>query len=229
MNRYWDLTEQQRSALTTDEVEAFLIVERMEQGIAPLEPPVLVEVPDVNPPRTTFYGIEYDGRYGRTTFDCVFRTAEEALAFIALKPLAADTDYRIGDEFKFVKPQQVYKIETIQLCEQQDVINLHATLEKRKAALESNRKMTAEYEEACKLATRAVEGVWDDWRECCAKDRGNQRIIDVYQQYVKTCDGDSVIALRFLRKAYQPEAIKAAFAWFGGTVSEEQPVLAAAE
>jgi hypothetical protein len=41
VNRYWNLTEQERSKLTGEEVRAFMDVELMERGVKKIAPPTV--------------------------------------------------------------------------------------------------------------------------------------------------------------------------------------------
>lgn len=213
MKRYWDLTEKQRSELTAEQVQALLTVELMERGVVKVDAPILRSVDKLKLAMTRFYTVSCKDTYH--SFDAVFDTVEKANAFIALQPSEMEYDYSCGgSEYTFVKACGSYQITPVDLCSQQDVMNLKGTLSKIKADKEANDREIAEYNKAVKAVDEATRGLWDDWHACLNKANRNRKVTNVFEDYVKTCEGDSSLASRFLAKVYSQEQIAEAFTWF---------------
>lgn len=212
MERYWDLTEKQRSELTREQVESFLTVELMENGVTKVEPLVLETPTPVELATDTYYQVEGD-EY--THFNAIFRTMEQAQAFVELKPMASDYDYNAGIKNTYLKPCSGYKIGTVKLCRREDIANSRAVLQKNEAIAKANEKATQAYNEACKLVERASAHIFDDWDDCCEKSRSFAKVLATFNEYVGICDGDRFKALVFLCKAFDRTVVDAAREWFG--------------
>jgi hypothetical protein len=228
MLRYWDHSERERAALTAEQVEALMTVELMEKGVTKVEPPTLEAVDDVALPSDQFFQVLREGPYSSdTAFDCLFDTLEQAQAFIDLTPRFRNHDYSIGRKYDFAKVATGLKIGTVKMCREQDVVNVKARLEKAAATKSANEKSQREYNDAIREVTKATQGVWEDWRNMRNTEAVNQRVIDTYREYVKTCDGNEKMAMTFLGKAFSEGKIVDAFEWFGMELEQVEEVAAA--
>lgn len=213
MNRYWDKTEKERSELTAQDVESYLAVEMMEKGVKKLEEPVLLTIEPAPKPSTRYYEVSFDGTYGRPdSSDFCFETMEQAQSFINSSPYKIVNDY--GTETKHAAACTGGAITPVEKYSPADVARYKSILEKNKSAKSSNEKVMSAYNAAHKAVTQAVEGVWDDYRECCSKRRECEEVKRTWDEYVTLCGGDEKIASTFLRKAYDSERITDAENWF---------------
>ena len=215
MNRYWNLSEQERATLTREQVEAFLAVELMEKGVTKVEPPSLHAIEEITIEATEYFEVQYKGEYSSpdpTSF--VFVTTEQAKAFIDAAPLKKDNDWRANDQ-NFARPCLEMAIVPIQLPTQQAVLNNKAELSKIKELKTANEAASAAYHKACEAVNEAVNGVWEDWREYCSKAAQHEQVQATLAEYRELCKGDNDMAMEFLSKAYDRKAISAASDWFG--------------
>lgn len=215
MNRYWNLSEQERATLAREQVEAFLAVELMEKGVTKVEPPSLHAIDEIIVETTEYFEVQYKGEYSSPdTTGFVFVTVAQAKAFIDAAPLKKDNDWRANDQ-NFARPCLEMAIVPIQLPTQQAVLNKKAKLEEIKQLKDANETASAAYHKACEAVTEAVAGVWEDWKECCDKAAQHQQVQATLAEYRELCKGDNGMAIEFLLKAYDQEAISAASDWLG--------------
>lgn len=216
MNRYWDLAETDRAALTRDEVNAFLTVELMKKGVARVSPVELKTVPEVIVDRKKMYKVGFDGRYsGKEYFDCLFSTVEQAQSFIDLMPQHEGSDYSIGSEWKWSQPVTGYAIEPTELSDHASVLTVKSQLEKREQIKKKNDAAVSAHNAAAKKVSEATKGVWEDWYELGEKKNKATRVIETYAEYTTLCAGNESQAYAFLQKAYDNDEIREAFEWFG--------------
>lgn len=209
--RYWDLTEKQRSELTSEQVEAFLDAELMERGVTRVDAPELLptEMPEL--PKSTLYVL----KNGYSTPNYGYRTAEEAAAALS-GAIAIEHEYIGGTTYQTIdKGSRTVEIATVDVNSSADVANNRKLCEQIAANKKTNDSRLKDYQQACKAVDEAVQGVWDNYRSCQCSARENQRIVDTFNSYVKTSDGDKLIAARFLAKTFDLDAIEAAFTWYG--------------
>jgi hypothetical protein len=215
MNRYWDLTEQQRAALTGEQVRAFLDVELMERGVAKVAQPMLQETQDIVLPKSPYYEIHRKGDYSDQATGLLFTTAEAAADFIKLSPLWRESNWQYGNGNEFAQPGRELGMKSIELPSEADTSNQAVILKQNKAAEEANNEAKTAYSEAIQKVEKATSGVWDDWnecRECAAKYR---KVIDTRTEYLKLCEQNATMAESFLQKAFAAEFIAKANEWYG--------------
>lgn len=209
MNRYWDLTEAERAVLTAEQVEAMLVVECMEKGVARIEKPMLETVEEVSVRKKTYYRVGYDGRYsGKDYFDALFDSPESAQQLIDLNPMAKDSDYSLSTEHKYAKQCSGYCVERIELAMQDDVLNIKPQLERQAAAKKRNESLLSVYNAAAKKVDDAVSGVYEDWRQCRSSMEDAKRIAKTFVEYTGICDGDQDKAMTFLLKAFDTSEVR---------------------
>lgn len=215
MNRYWDMSERDRAALTTDQVEAMMVVELMEKGVIKVEAPTLREIPELPLKHRTVFIVENgNGRYGSRE-DCGFcwDTIEQAQAFVATMPSKIDSDYQVGSHLQFAKPTRNLAIKQIEICDEQEILNHKAKLSKIEKDKEFNREAMSAHEKALTAQREAGKDVWEDYYRCGELSRKYAKIAAVMKDYVTTCNGDVSMASKFLGKAFSASDISAAAEW----------------
>ncbi|MFH1602774.1 MAG: hypothetical protein ABIH03_02585, partial [Pseudomonadota bacterium] len=216
MQRYWDLSNQNRADLTREQVDAMLAVELMEKGVAKPVKPELCDVAEITLDKVKYFGVKYAGKYsGLDDTKLVFRTIEQAQALINAKPLRSDYDYNIGDRYRYAIPLDGMVIETVELSTEANVEGLRPKLTKQSADKKANSKALETYKAACLAMQDATQGVWEDWHACLEEKARAEKIFDTLDEYAEICDGDREKAATFLHKAFSANEIAEAFEWFG--------------
>lgn len=222
LSTYWDLEPKTRAALSESDVQRYVDAELMLKGVLKVEP--LLTDPEPDMPvlaKTTHFKLQ--------GFDAVFATHEQAQQFAALKPQSSDCRYIGGgysESVKYLKRADDgdRQIVPIDLADADDVANAKAELERVAAIRQANEKKRQDHSKALKLQNDALEGLWADWHERRAEAARHRKLIDTYEAYCKTADGDTIVAARFLQKVFSVEQIKAAADWYATTLQTEFPV-----
>ena len=224
MNRYWDLSERQRSELTAEQVESMLAVELMEKGVQRIEPPKLLPVEFPTVKKTTVWVL----KRGYSQSDVAYETAEAAAA--AMKS-GFWLDYNsVGDKTVYSINRQEIRVESADVTDASEVAAVKSQADKAKANKKANDDALREYNDNNTAVTEAVEGVWDDYHECRRNAHNYKRVIATREEYRNLCDGDEALADTFLLKAYNRDTIKLALEWFGEPpLAEPQPIAIAVE
>lgn len=208
LKEYWDYTEAERAAMTEQRVDELLSVELMAQGVVRPEPPKLETVERIELAKVLMYGIAYDGF---RKLDVLFGSADDAAAFLALRPQIKGHDYQSDIHHA---QQFVGTIESIEIFSEADAIARKRELVRNKERERANEKAQEEYNKASAIVTKTCERIWNDWREQRETLSAMTRVRQVFLQYVDTA-GDEHIAMKFLRKAYADEKIRASQEWCG--------------
>jgi hypothetical protein len=215
MDTYFDLSEKQRSQLTEEQVSAFCDVALMTAGIIkPVQPERLVDVAG---------DVDLDTETVWITGGILFRSQEDALAFLKLSPMKEEYDFGVGYEYKYAElinelpaAKAVYRKSALDAAKK--------VLSQRSAKKEAIKKQIEEYNAQCKKANDATSNIWQDWTACRDMARAYQRVRDTFDQYVGMTAGDKSLALKFLRKAHTSEDIAGAIEW--GIIDEDNAVQA---
>lgn len=191
-------------------VESFLAVELMEAGVINPRKPDLVEIvePTTELEKSTWYAIKRNS-YSQL---CVVSTIESAEAIIKAGPMFVDYDGSIGSEYSYVESAEL-TIEPVQLYEQSAVARIKPSLAKVKSDRDHNAKESKRYDQECEAMRNAVDGIWEDWRECQGLEVAAQSIEETMVEYVDLCEGDTTKALVFLKKAIGDDAVERAASW----------------
>ena len=222
MNTYWDISQQERSELTEEQVKEMLNVELMVAGVRNPKPPVLQEV-QKSPlgERKPFFQIISKSKYGSDQpLDAVFETAEKAQRFIELVAYRQDYDYEVGSEFQYGIPITDCKIQSVELYTLDQINQYRSELKSRKAKAESNEKQLSEFRKASEEAEKVTEKVWSDWAEQKERRQRLSEIVARFREYVKLTGGDETMAMVFLQKAHKSHDIAEAKEWFPGSLPE---------
>lgn len=210
MNRYWDLSDKERSELTREQVEALMTVELMEKGVLKVEPPAVVPVEEMQEPSLQLFCV----KAGYRDPGCGYLTAERA-AEAARDAVAIDYDYIGGTHYNKLGKSNDVEIVPLKIYKPDELALNRAKIERNNAAKAANIKAESDYKSACKAVEDACAGVWEDWFKKCETGNRYERIVRVYKEYLTTCNGDEQIAFKFLRKAYLDPEITQAFEWHG--------------
>jgi len=216
MKTYWDYSEQERAALTSEQVEALMDAELMTKGVLKPVAPKLHVIP-ASPlgDKITVFGIRGKSKYGSDEHVGIcFETAELAAKFLELKPMIRDNDYEVGSEFHYAKALSDTNItsETLYSMEQ---INTHrSSLKNRKSKSEENDKLTSAFAKACKASEDVTRGVWSDWHELQSRKQELEKVIVTFKEYLNMTENNGVLAMNFLRKVFDNHTIKEADEWF---------------
>jgi len=205
--RYWDLTTEERAALTEEDLRSMCRVEMMERGVVNPKPPTLVDEAAIATETTTYYAPKQGGAYG-DMFGIAFETPEQAAAFVALKPMKLHSEWRVGSDHKYAKPlTNDLEIAPVELMTEADYNRQSADLQRVHEAKEANGKARREYEMAMDAVNKATEGIWSDWHNCCAVVRELEKIRADFKEYTQMCKGDAQMARVFLLKAYSADRV----------------------
>lgn len=203
--RYWDMPEQDRAKLKEDEFTRLLAVEFMEQGATPPAPLNLIPEPASHPlPTTTYYQV------GPVVF-ADMRCAEE---FLDLSPCTSEYDWKVGYEDRFAKPID-RSISTVEMCDKQELELSAATLTTLKKTKDANEKETARWNKENEAYESVGSAMRQDWYRCLNEASKLRQVIDTYEQYVVTANGDHSVASKFIVKAYPTPDVRKAFEWAG--------------
>ena len=223
MKTYWDYSDKERSELTEQQVTSLLDVEMMEKGVLKPVPPILapISTPDSIGVRRQYFGVKGKGKYGSDeSLGICFETVEQAVAFLALKPLKEDYEYDVGSDYRYAKPVSEMAIETSELFAYETIMAAQSGLKKNKAARDENSRLQSEYQKACDTANKVTEKVWENWHKVRATRSELSRVVATFKEY-ETLTGKRNLALTFLAKIFNQETIQEAREWFEAELPHE--------
>lgn len=220
---YWDLSEKERAALTSEDVERFAAAELMRLGVLQVGPlmkdaePVIVE-----PPKRIYFqitvGLEV---YSRAAIDILFDDEDDARSFLDSYEARVLKSERLNDDWsqqiKVAVPLQRPEVTTVEAISADDFRDAKTALEKRAAVRAANDKREEEWTKEKAKEEEALKGMWTDWQRCRDLAVTHQRVADTLAGYVATADGDRAVAFRFLRKVFTDPKIAEAATWCGFT------------
>lgn len=216
MSSYWDHSEQERAALSDEQMTALEKFELMEAGIVIPAAPEYEEIIEVTIPKVTLFKISYNGKYSQTDLAAHFDTAEQAqkVAELLLDAFVIDTDYKTGANVK--KQITDITVGTMQVADGIAVTKSHALLVENKDKKERNSTLRNEYGTAQKKQAETLSNMRNDRYEQLGVLRRCQKMQAIWEDYLETCGGDETTAMKFFQKAYNDEAIKEMNEWLGG-------------
>jgi hypothetical protein len=203
MKTYWDLSEDERGVLTREDVQRYLDAELMLKGVLKVRPLELEPVPTVPAPATAVYTIRF-GRY--TDSSVAFATANDAQAFLALKPLRVESHYLDGTSVSSLGDMEDAEVVATPIYTKAEIDSCKAELSKRGAIKAANERRESEYLEARKKQDEALKGLWDDWTLCVEREARLRAVAETFADYAVTA-GSTVLAEKFLEKVYPAELI----------------------
>lgn len=217
VNRYWDLTEKERAALTEENLKKFIDFELMEKGVVKVTVPILAEEEMIQLNKRMFFSVtgQNTREYGSTDFGALFEKIEDAQAFAALRPMKKEYEYSVGSEYYFAKPYDNYSINQVEIYTESEVMANKAILDRNAEIRKQNEAERKRTKEEVKAMKDATHGLYEDLYACKRKASRCQTIIDTFNSYLLLTNGDEQIAARFLSRAYSVEDIEEARRWFG--------------
>lgn len=211
---YWDLSDDERGALTQEQVRDYCKLELMTKGVEPVveTPDLPVEIPPVE--SRTYWCVKWtvEGRYGRTEFtgEVAFDTAEEAEAFSKLKAYHCETNYELPDRIIVARPLHSPICEGKVAATSTSVSTHMGELKRAKANLDANQAQRQKLSKQLEAANSATKGLWEDWHQQQSRIAHAQHVRRVHGEYLKMTNGDAAIARTFLEKTFTAEVVDAA-------------------
>lgn len=212
IRRYWDMTVDERAALTVEEVEALTKVELMEAGVLVPRPPELL--PAEPPPterRTLVQPSVGNTRYGTQKVGIAFEDVEDLRAFLALRPIFVDDEWPLGVKTAIpITGDEEHS--TVEVVSKQEVERLRSALERAQQNKAANEEETRRYAEECRASQKALEGMWADYQQARTRALRLQRIRETHAEYLAMTGGDDGVARAFLArtKGFDPADVEAA-------------------
>lgn len=201
MKTYWENSEIERMNMKSEEVQALIDIELMTKGIIKVNPPVFKEIKSLDQFEKVIY-YEVSG--------ILFKTMEQASAFVQLNPLKESYDYYGGGyEFKYAEAAD-NSIKTTSLFKSDDIKINSVVFKGNKVAKEYNEAEEKKYKKELQIMDDATHPVWDDWHEKQATRYKCERINETYQDYLKMTEGNAQLAKDFLSKIYSESEINLA-------------------
>lgn len=202
MERYWDLSEYDRSQLTAEQMDRFIAIECMERGVERPVLPAYEAEPALPGPDKQMW----KAATGWTT-EFYFETREEAEAFIAAGAMECTTKGGIS----IVRPV-TWKL-SIATCYSEDLAAEIKSLASEKERIDAANKEKREcFDRLDKAYSQLASELISNLHLCRQKAAEFDRMHQLFQEYVALCDGDTVKALEFLRKA-KGESVDEALNW----------------
>lgn len=206
---FYDLSEDQRAVLTQDQFDTACRTFCMEEGVLKPTPPVLLDESMPEVPTVTRFVIKHQGDYTSDRLSVAFSTAEDAAAFLKLRPSVWSNNWETKIDHE--KPLTNASIEPIKLATEQTALEVMETAKRSHKNKEANAKARQEYEKDLRAYESATDTLRADW--AAAKDRAHRllRIRERFAEYVDLA-GDESVARKFLEKVYPAPDICAALA-----------------
>lgn len=212
-----DLTDTQVLDLDDVDVEDIIAREIMEQGVKKVEEPssFILQKPALKK-KEKFY--EANG--------VLFKTMGQAEKFAALQPYRKDYHWNIGSEFHYSQKSNV-RIEVVELYDETELLEMAQDLQDWNRAYQDWQTHKNRYDSYLRSKSRISKEVWDRVTKVRDANRELQEVRDAYEEYFTLANGDSYVAIKFLKKTYGEEKVHAAFPnLFAQDTLEEQEVTA---
>ena len=199
--KYSDLSEQERAALSQDEIERFIKIELMEEGIKEIEKPEPFGLQEPKLAKKKFYGVSGD----------LFTTPGNAEKYIQLRPSIKDYDYDVGSAFSYAEPRDALNIEVVELFDKSEVREradeLH-TYSREKARWDAR---MSKYELYLYQRNKIANKITEDWLACMTRAEEDAEVRRAFTEYLDLANGDSEVAMKFLEKTYGSDKVSRAF------------------
>ena len=195
-----DLTDAQVLDLDDVDVEDIIAREIMEQCVKKVDEPApfLLQKPALK--KEKFY--EANG--------VLFKTMGQAEKFTALQPYRKDYHWNIGTEFHYSNKSNV-RIEVVELYDETELLEMAQDLQNWNRAYQDWQTHKNRYDSYLRSKSRISKEVWDRVTKVRAANRELQEVRDAYEEYFTLANGDSYVAINFLKNTYGEEKVHAAF------------------
>jgi hypothetical protein len=204
MKRLNEMNYVELAAMTSDEVDTLIKLEAAHEGIQiPGQPPAEPEIKSLVKKTVTVWSVD-----GVSVHFGTKASADRVASLLAELSDQGDTftsdyDYATGYEYKHaVKSEICPKASEVKYYSKSDLHLHQAVLNAQKAAKETYDKVSTEY----KNQSKAFEGIRGDvWNAvCAARDQRarEERLSQVFDEYLELAGGDKSVALGFFDKAH---------------------------
>lgn len=209
---YFDLDDDERAALTSDQVRDFCKAQMMVDGVEPIQQREPPKVAAIDVPTKTMHVVQWsvESRYGRTTFsgEIAFEDRADAEAFAKMRVCQSETNYELPDKIKAARPLSGASITTEDLVESTVLTRLMTELKQVKVATDEYEKWRRQVAKNQEAANKATSGIWEDWNQQQSRVAGEQRVREVFEEYLTMTKGDESVARGFLAKTYGEELVE---------------------
>ena len=194
MKTYWDLTPSERAELADDAFARYIDIDLMQNGIQPVDTPVLMAVPEVPAPTREAFGIGDD---------IWFDTPEKAATYAGLGAMRTDYDYPTGFEYKKLTPKcSSPVVQSKRFYTDAELLTLGDLMKTAQEALNTNEKLLRDYKNALASRDEAVASILGDRKTQASNLYFYQRVRRTFEEYLGMTEGDHNMAAQFLCKAY---------------------------
>jgi len=204
MKPFKELTHAEKVALTEEQVQTYKLLALAEEGLTEQAEPRKVPEPEVRHDKVACYRISE----GYRMLDVAFRTGEEAEAFLRLKPQIVRSDWSTEVDFVDDAPELTVKMELVAPRELQG--SIRELLAERKKIRATNAKMKEQHDKLSAERREITQRVDDELR--CVREREWElaECRRTHEVFLGLSGGDSVVAMRFLRRRHGDQLIEEA-------------------
>jgi len=194
MKTFYDLTDEEKVALTEEQVTYYAKVECANRGIIIPQKPIN-NLKEVEKPSSKYYQVGYES--------FVFESEQEAQEYLNSKSKAL-TVKTIGSGYS--NPQYVSKREVSTTEIKTTVLYSAEQVSELKSILEYNIETQKEwntYNESLKEYNEIVSNIWEEVGEIAYKNSRVDYFNKIYTDYLTLADNNKDIAYNFFSKAYK--------------------------
>lgn len=199
MKRYSEMTHEELSQLNNEEVETLIELEVAHEGIAPVDEPIIAEIPKIPVEKTkkAFQVGDNSSFY--------FKNRKDAEKVAGMELLRSNYDFGCGYDSKWLSALDKKSIIEEFFYKEQDITCIRDILLERERIKDANGKAKSAYDTFIKATANIRKVVWEkvtDGREFAARiEFAKER----YQRYLKLADGDNIVATKFFGDAFKDE------------------------
>jgi len=195
MTRFDGLTNEEKIALTTEQVEYYAKLECAHRGIIIPQKPIN-ELKEVLKPSQKFYQVGYES--------FVFETEQDAQDYIdakskSLQIKSIGNSYDAKNQYVSERSSDSKDIKTITLYSKEEGVTLKDILQYNS----ETSKEWSDYEKALADFKGIASDFWDEINEILFRNSRTAFYSKIYNDYLSLANGDLVIAFNFFEKAYR--------------------------
>lgn len=214
MKAFEDLTNQELAALEQAQIENYLEIALMQEGVLrPVEPTPVLR-PAFNPPISmTVFGIKQEGNWREPAFH--FVNEADALAVAQMPMATVDSEYSAPrSDIKYGSHIVSASVVPVKVASEGDYKKAIAGTKVAQSLFSDYEKSKAEFDKdmravdniACYITDKISDARSDKWRA--------EEVCRTYAKYVELANGDKEIAMNFMEKPFTEERIETAREWF---------------
>ena len=211
MKTYWDLNEDQRAALSREELSHYLRIECMQAGVVEPKKPELQPVPDLPDVKCIrlFVPVVRDKYGSRVELGFGFLNRQDAEKFTNVEVMHLGYSSLPGGQSASGPENPVIMDKAYPLVsEEAQGEKLMKIINEIK---QNNKKKLEDYRKQMDAVQDVCDSVLEDWESCKEQARNKEHVRELYQDYLETCEGNEKLAKKFLRKAISVYMIEKTF------------------